>query len=124
MVAADIIRKTNGEELAVSGMLERLTAMLHHADAFISLPGGFGILEEIFIMASLAQLHIHEKPISLLNVNKFYNGLLSFLDHAQKNYYIPPSIRKIFISASNPHELIDQLQAFNYEPDPLTSKID
>ncbi|KAK2655702.1 hypothetical protein Ddye_008754 [Dipteronia dyeriana] len=123
MAVTDIIGKTNGEELAISGMPERLTAMLHHADVFIALPGGFGTLDEIFTMASWVQLHIHEKPIGLLNVNKFYDGLLSFLDHAQKNYYIPPSIRKIFISASSPHELIAQLQAFNYKPDLSTSKL-
>ncbi|KAK2641527.1 hypothetical protein Ddye_023290, partial [Dipteronia dyeriana] len=112
MAGADIIKKTNG-----------LIAMLYHDDAFIALPGGFGTLEEIFTMASWAQLHIHDKPIGLLNVIKFYDGLLSFLDHAQKNYYISPSIRKTFISASSPHELIDQLQAFNYEPDPSTSEL-
>ncbi|KAK2652722.1 hypothetical protein Ddye_012578 [Dipteronia dyeriana] len=48
----DIIEKTNDEELVVSGMQERLTTMLHHADAFIALPGGFGTLEGIFTMAS------------------------------------------------------------------------
>ncbi|KAK2648619.1 hypothetical protein Ddye_016108 [Dipteronia dyeriana] len=63
MAAANNIGKTNGEELVVSGMQERLTAMLHHADAFIALPGGFGNIEEIFTMASWVQLHIHEKPI-------------------------------------------------------------
>ncbi|KAK2658043.1 hypothetical protein Ddye_011095 [Dipteronia dyeriana] len=65
MAAIDIIGKTNGEKLAVPGMPKRLTAMLHHAGAFISLPGGFGTLEEIFTMAFWAQLHIHEKPIGL-----------------------------------------------------------
>ncbi|KAK2653446.1 hypothetical protein Ddye_013302, partial [Dipteronia dyeriana] len=63
MAAADIIGKTNGKELVASGMPERLTAMLHHADVFIALPCGFETLEEIFTMASWEQLHIHEKPI-------------------------------------------------------------
>ncbi|KAK2658045.1 hypothetical protein Ddye_011097 [Dipteronia dyeriana] len=52
MAVTEIIGKTNDEELAVSDMPERLTAMLHHADAFIALPGGFETLEEIFKMAS------------------------------------------------------------------------
>jgi len=50
-----------------------------YADAFIALPGGLGILEEIFHISSWAQLHIHHKPIGLLNVNGFYDNLLSFL---------------------------------------------
>ncbi|KAK2641564.1 hypothetical protein Ddye_023327 [Dipteronia dyeriana] len=45
-------------------MPESLTAMLHHANAFIALPGGFGTLEKILTMESSAQLHIHEKPIA------------------------------------------------------------
>ncbi|KAK2662104.1 hypothetical protein Ddye_000678 [Dipteronia dyeriana] len=45
IAAADIIGKTNGKELVVSGMHERLTDMLHHVDAFIALLGSFGTLE-------------------------------------------------------------------------------
>ncbi|KAK2652357.1 hypothetical protein Ddye_012213 [Dipteronia dyeriana] len=73
MAAVDIIEKINDEELVVSGMQKRLNITLHHADAFIALPDGFGTLEEIFTMASWVQLHIHEKPIGLLNVNNFYD---------------------------------------------------
>ncbi|KAK2645989.1 hypothetical protein Ddye_021184 [Dipteronia dyeriana] len=81
MAAADIIGKTNGEVLVEFGMPERLTAMLHHADAFIAMPGGFGTLEEIFTMASWAQLHIHEKLIGLLNVNKFYDEVIQSIQN-------------------------------------------
>jgi uncharacterized protein (TIGR00730 family) len=78
----DIIGKTIGEELQVSTMSDRLNAMFNHADAFIALPGGLGTLEEIFHISSWAQLHIHHKPIGLLNVNGFYDNFLSFLDQA------------------------------------------
>ena len=78
----DIIGKTIGEELQVSTMSDRMNIMFNHADAFIALPGGLGTLEEIFHISSWAQLHIHHKPIGLLNVNGFYDKLLSFLDHA------------------------------------------
>jgi hypothetical protein len=62
--------------------------MFKHADAFIALPGGLGTLEEIFHIFSLAQLHIHYKPIGLLNVNGFYDNLLSFLDHAVEHNFL------------------------------------
>jgi hypothetical protein len=77
-----IIDKTIGEELQVSTMSDRLNAIFNHADAFIALPGGLGTLEEIFHISSWAQLHIHHKPIGLLNVDGFYDNLLSFLDQA------------------------------------------
>ena len=80
----DIIGKTIGEELQVSTMSDRMNAMFNHADAFIALPGGLGTLEEIFHIFSWAQLHIHHKPIGLLNVNGFYDNLLSFIDQVMK----------------------------------------
>ena len=53
-------------------MSDRMNTMFNHVDAFIALSGGLGILEEIFHTSSWAQLHIHHKPIGLLNVNGFY----------------------------------------------------
>jgi uncharacterized protein (TIGR00730 family) len=78
----NIIGKIVGEEQQVSTMSERLFVMFEHADAFIALPGGLGTLEEIFHNSSWVQLNIHQKPIGLININGFYNNLLSFLDHA------------------------------------------
>jgi hypothetical protein len=80
LAKGDIIGKTIGEELQVPTMSDRLNAMFNHADAFIALPGGPGTMEEIFHISSWAQLHIHHKLIGLLNVNGFYDNLLSFLD--------------------------------------------
>ena len=83
----DIIGKTIGEELQVSTMSDILNAMFNHADTFIALPGGLGTLKEIFYISSWAQMHIHHKPIGLLNVNGFYDNLLSFLEKLRnKNF--------------------------------------
>ncbi|XVF17662.1 hypothetical protein REPUB_Repub10bG0142700 [Reevesia pubescens] len=84
----NIIGKTIGNEILVSYMHERMNIMIENADAFIALPGGFGTLEEIFQIASWAQLNIHKKPIGVLNVNGFYDGLFSFLDKAVEQGFI------------------------------------
>jgi uncharacterized protein (TIGR00730 family) len=81
-------------------MSDRMNAMFNHIDAFIALLGGLGTLEEIFHIFSLVQLHIHHKPIGLLNVNGFYDNLLSFLDQAVKQEFLTSSARQIIISAS------------------------
>ncbi|KAH9671198.1 hypothetical protein KPL70_017265 [Citrus sinensis] len=54
---------STGEELVISGMQERITEMLNHADAFIFLPGDLATLEALITLASWAHLHIHQKPI-------------------------------------------------------------
>jgi hypothetical protein len=81
-------------------MYDRLNAMFNHVDAFIALPGGLGTLKEIFHIFSWTQLHIHHKPIGLLNVNGFYDNLLSFLDQALEQEFLTSSVRQIIISAT------------------------
>jgi len=89
----DIIGKIIRKELQVSTMSDRLNTMFNHADTFIVLPGGLGTLEEIFHISSWAQLHIHHKPIGLLNVNGFYDNLLSFLDQVVEQEFLTSSAR-------------------------------
>ena len=84
------------EELVVSGMQERITEMLNHADAFIFLPGDLATLDALITLVSWAHMNIHQKPISLLNVNNFYDNFIAFLNHAIKNYFIP-YIAKFFL---------------------------
>ncbi|XVE90572.1 hypothetical protein DITRI_Ditri20bG0088700 [Diplodiscus trichospermus] len=98
--------------------------MLDNSDAFIALPGGIGTLEEIFQIAFWAQLNIHHKPIGLLNVDGFFNKLLSFLDQAREENFILHSSRQIFISASTAKEMIDKLEDFVYEPNHVAAQID
>jgi len=90
-------------------MSKRMNAMFDHVDAFITLPGGLGILEEIFHISSWAQLNIHKKPIGLLNVNGFYDNLLSFLDHVVEHNFLTSSAQQIIISTATTEQLIDQL---------------
>ena len=123
LAQGDIIGKTIGEELQVPTMSDRLNAMFNHADAFIALPGGLGTLEEIFHISSWAQLHIHHKPIGLLNVNGFYDKLLSFLDHTVEQEFLTSSARQIIISAATAEQLIDQLQSFIPVINPFISRI-
>ncbi|KAK9174735.1 hypothetical protein WN944_026739 [Citrus x changshan-huyou] len=109
-----------GEELVISDMQERITEMLNHADAFIFLPGDLATLEALITLASWAHLHIHQKPISLLNVNNFYDGFIAFLNHAIKNYFVPSNAKKFFICAHTANELLDLLQDYRPEPNPWT----
>ena len=115
---------TVGSEFRVSSMNERIANMLHNADAFIALPGGFGTLEEIFQITSWAQLNIHQKPIGLLNVNNFFDGLLCFLDQAVEQNFISQEARRILVTGLTAEELIDKLQAFVYQPEPAITQID
>ena len=63
----------------VQTMHERKQMMAERADAFITLPGGIGTLEEIYEVWSWQQLGYHDKPVALLNVEGYYDALLEFM---------------------------------------------
>ncbi len=63
----------------VDTMHERKRLMAERADAFLALPGGIGTFEEFFEVWTWRQLGYHDKPVGLLNVNGYYDGLLGFL---------------------------------------------
>ena len=62
-------------------MHTRKTVMAEYADAFITLPGGLGTLEEIMEIATWRQLYQHEKPMIILNINGFYDCLIEHLKY-------------------------------------------
>ena len=62
-------------------MHTRKTVMAEYADAFITLPGGLGTLEEIMEIATWRQLYQHEKPMIILNINGFYDRMIEHLKY-------------------------------------------
>ena len=92
----------------VGSMQERKAVMAELSDAFISLPGGFGTLDEMTEMVTWTILGIHDKPSGLLNINGYYDPLLRFLDHAVTEGFIKPKHRALVMVAARPIELLDQ----------------
>ncbi|XP_008799432.2 cytokinin riboside 5'-monophosphate phosphoribohydrolase LOG3-like [Phoenix dactylifera] len=110
LMRREITGDTVGEVRAVSGMHQRKAEMARQADAFIALPGGYGTLEELLEVITWAQLGIHDKPVGLLNVDGYYNSLLSFIDKAVDEGFIAAAARHIIISAQTAHELLSKLE--------------
>nr|VDC99952.1 unnamed protein product [Brassica oleracea] len=106
----EITGETYGEVRAVADMHQRKAEMASHSDCFIALPGGYGTLEELLEVITWAQLGIHDKPVGLLNVDGYYDYLLTFIDKAVDDGFIKPSQRHIFVSAPNAKELVQKLE--------------
>jgi uncharacterized protein (TIGR00730 family) len=94
-----------------ASMHERKALMAQLADAFVALPGGFGTFDETFEMLTWAQLGLHHKPIGLLNVEGFFDGLLTFLDHTVQQGFVKPLHRHLLLKADTPHDLLETLAA-------------
>jgi hypothetical protein len=74
--------------------------MAEHADAFLALPGGIGTFEELFEVWTWRQLGYHNKPIGLLNVDGYYDGLLAFMASTVQAQFVG-SWQMDLIQASN-----------------------
>lgn len=90
-------------------MHARKALMEELADAFIALPGGFGTFEELLEIITWAQLGIHAKPIGLLNLGGFYDGLTGFFDQAINQGFIKQKHRDLIVKAATASELCDLL---------------
>jgi len=97
------------ELFVTSSMQSRKTMMAQLADAFIALPGGWGTLEELFEAATWTQLNYHIKPVGVLNVNDYYNGLVAFLMHAEREGFVRPSHAGMIKIARDLETLLDLL---------------
>ncbi len=95
----------------VSSMHERKALMETLSDGFISLPGGFGTLEECCEMLTWAQLQLHRKPCGLLNCFGFFDNLLNFFDHQLHEGFVMPATRDLVLVDSNPENLVQRIKA-------------
>lgn len=76
------------EVIVTENMHERKHTMFERADAFVTLPGGIGTLEEVVEILTWAQLGRHDKPICLANIGGFWNPLIDLLDHMRQAQFI------------------------------------
>ncbi|KAL6560151.1 hypothetical protein OROHE_006389 [Orobanche hederae] len=123
LAESKITGATIGDEFRAVNMQDRITHMINNADAFITLPGGFGTLEELFHVVTRAQLNIHKKPIGLLNVNGFFDGLLTFINYSCEKGFTFERAKRIIVVATTPEELTEKLIAFLPELDPALANI-
>ena len=93
----------------VETMHERKQLMAERSDAFVALPGGIGTLEELFEVWTWRQLGYHDKPVGLLNVGGYYDGLLGFLDETGRQGFVPDSQRELLQVDADPALLLDRL---------------
>lgn len=96
----------------VKDMHERKAMMADLSDGFIAMPGGVGTLEELFEVFTWAQLGFHQKPIGLLNVDGFYDGLLQFIQHMVSQRFLKGEQAEILIAEAGAEALLERFKSF------------
>jgi uncharacterized protein (TIGR00730 family) len=106
----------------VENMHQRKQMMNDLCDGIITLPGGFGTLEEFFEVLTWLQLGLHKKPIGILNVNGFYDFLLKQMDVMVEQKFLKPVNRELVITSADAIELVNLMDNFKAEPDEVWFK--
>jgi uncharacterized protein (TIGR00730 family) len=112
LVDAEVAHHGCTELRVVSGMHERKALFTDLSDGFVTLPGGVGTMDELWEAISWAQLGYHEKPVGLLNVAGFYDGLIAFNAHMIDVGFIRAQHAGIMIADSDLDRLLGRMAAY------------
>ncbi|MDO5523552.1 MAG: TIGR00730 family Rossman fold protein [Bacteroidia bacterium] len=105
------------ELLVTETMHHRKAKMAELSDAAIALPGGLGTLEELAEILTWKQLGLYKKPIIILNINGFYNPLLTMFEKMMDEKFLHAGYRNLWRVVDTPDEIIECLQNFEtWEP--------
>ncbi|WP_299248290.1 TIGR00730 family Rossman fold protein [uncultured Aquimarina sp.] len=100
------------ELVTTNNMHERKMKMHELSDGFITLPGGFGTLEELFEIITWSQLGLHQKPIGLLNINGFYDHLLHLLENMVRNGFLKMDNYELLLVDDDIDRLLMKMREF------------
>jgi uncharacterized protein (TIGR00730 family) len=109
-----IVNNNCTELIITENMRERKKIMEEGADAFITLPGGFGTLEEILEIIASKQLGFHNKPVVILNTDGYYDMLVATFENLFDKRFTKEGYRYLYYVASSPSDAINYIK--NYTP--------
>ena len=108
----EVIHTEVEEMIVCKTMSERKVIMSKLVDGYITLPGGFGTLDELFEVLTLGQLHIEQKPIGLLNINGFFDPILVQLDKMVKEGYLKEENKNMLLIGKSINELMNKMENY------------
>ena len=83
----EILHEGMTETILVEDMQERKKTMEELSDGFITMPGGFGTIDELFEMLSWNQLGIIHKPVGIYNIDHYFDPLIEWLESPQPHRF-------------------------------------
>jgi len=111
------------ETVVVPDMHTRKRLMFERSDAFVTLPGGIGTLEELVEQLTWAQLGQHRKPVVLVSVADFWAPLLALFAHMRGHGFIREGLDLSYSVARDAAAVVPLLREAGHEPDPQAEEI-
>lgn len=112
LVAHEVGKSGLSQFIITETMHERKKVMFMNADAVVVLPGGAGSLDEFFEVLTWAQLDLHRKPIILINVNGYWDPLVTLIDHVIDQGFADPSLRDFLTVVPTSADALKSLKTY------------
>jgi uncharacterized protein (TIGR00730 family) len=109
---AELAHEGLDDLVTVSSMHERKRQMFERADAFVALPGGPGTLDETIEIITWRQLHLHGKPLVILNEGDYWRPLLDLFDHTIAGGFARESFRQLFLVVDRVEDVLPALATY------------
>lgn len=110
LVAAEVGKSDIDEYLVTRNMHERKMAMFERSDAAVALPGGPGTLDELIEVLTWRQLGLHDRPFVLINVDGYWDPLVTLLDHVIAHEFADPTFREFLTVVPSAAAAVDVLE--------------
>ena len=111
--SSEVVHKNLSQTTLVDNMAERKKILVKEAHVFVTLPGSYGTMDELFETLALCQLKQIEKPVFLLNIHGFYNPLLSQLEAMQEAGFLCKGNRSLLSVADDMAALTQAISEYS-----------
>jgi uncharacterized protein (TIGR00730 family) len=112
LVSKEIAHPALTRLVVTRSMHERKAKMAELSAAFVALPGGFGTFDELFEILTWAQLGLHQKPVALFDVEEYFAPLVTMVDHAVREGFVPPEQRGLLLCEREADAVLDAFARF------------
>ncbi|WP_313575430.1 TIGR00730 family Rossman fold protein, partial [Brevundimonas sp.] len=104
------------ETIVVTSMHERKQLMYDESDVFVVAPGGVGTLEEVVELLSWKRLDLHAKPVIFLNLDGFWDGFFTLIEHTVEKGMTPASFLEAYVSVDSVEAAIEAMKSAQDTP--------
>ena len=111
LVGMEVAHRGLTELHVVDTMHQRKQLFTDLSDGFLTLPGGTGTMDELWEALSWAQLGYHAKPVGLLNVAGYYDGLVSFAATMAEVGFLRPQHCDLLLASDSLDDLLARMAA-------------
>jgi len=106
----EVGRTESDQFIVTDSMHSRKQRMFEMSDAFISLPGGLGTLDETFEIITWRQLKLHDKPIVIWDVAGYWKPLAGLMEATIEGGFSAPENRNLFTLADSLGDVFSALE--------------